>query len=85
MALQIAYLPTLYSACIHRETKVALLNARPGCPRWGQNRLARTHYRLGSGEPNAGAVPLTGAARVLARRPLNSETSRHVPSSPKEL
>ena len=32
VALQIAYLPTLYSACIHRETKVALLNARPGCP-----------------------------------------------------
>ena len=37
VALQIAYLPTLYSACIHRETKVALLNARPGCPHGAQN------------------------------------------------
>jgi hypothetical protein len=35
VTLQIAYLPTLYSAFNRRETEVALLNARAGVPSWG--------------------------------------------------
>ena len=49
IALQIAYLPTLYAAFNRRETEVALLNARAGVPSWGPELLARTHYALGSG------------------------------------
>jgi hypothetical protein len=49
VTLQIAYLPTLYSAFNRRETEVALLNARAGVPSWGPELLARTHYALGSG------------------------------------
>jgi hypothetical protein len=44
--LQIAYLPTLYSAFNRRENEVALLNARAGTPSWGPELLARTHYGL---------------------------------------
>lgn len=47
VALQIGYLPTLYSAFNRRETLVALLNARSGVPSWGPELLARTHYALG--------------------------------------
>ena len=46
VALQIGYLPTLYSAFNRRETEVALLNARAGVPSWGPEVLARTHYAL---------------------------------------
>jgi hypothetical protein len=49
ISLQIAYLPTLYSAFNRRETEVTLLNARAGVPSWGPELLARTHYALGSG------------------------------------
>jgi hypothetical protein len=49
VALQIAYLPTLYAAFNRRETEVTLLNARAGVPSWGPELLARTHYALGSG------------------------------------
>jgi len=49
VTLQIAYLPTLYSAFNRRETEVALLNSRAGVPSWGPELLARTHYGLGSG------------------------------------
>jgi hypothetical protein len=49
ITLQIAYLPTLYSAYNRRETEVTLLNARAGVPSWGPELLARTHYGLGSG------------------------------------
>ena len=48
VALQIAYLPTLYGAFNRRETEVALLNARGGFPAWGPELLARTHYGLGA-------------------------------------
>jgi hypothetical protein len=48
ISLQIAYLPTLYSAFNRRETEVALLNARAGVPSWGPELLARTHYGLGT-------------------------------------
>ena len=48
VTLQIAYLPTLYSAFNRRETEVALLRAG-----WhsvvGPELLARTHYALGTG------------------------------------
>ncbi|HEX4830397.1 MAG TPA: hypothetical protein VH478_04820 [Trebonia sp.] len=49
VALQIGYLPTLYSAFNRRETEVALLNARSGVPSWGPELLVRTHWGFGSG------------------------------------
>jgi hypothetical protein len=44
VALQIAYLPTLYSAFNRRETEVTLLTARAGIPPWGPELLVRTRY-----------------------------------------
>lgn len=41
IALQIAYLPTLYSAYNRRETEVTLLTARAGEPMWGPELVAR--------------------------------------------
>jgi hypothetical protein len=41
VALQIAYLPTLYSAYNRRETEVTLLGSRAGSPAWGPEILAR--------------------------------------------
>jgi hypothetical protein len=57
ITLQIAYLPTLYSAFNRRETEVALLNARAGVPSWGPELLARTHYALGSGVSTINTLP----------------------------
>jgi hypothetical protein len=57
ITLQIAYLPTLYSAFNRRETEVALLVARAGVPSWGPELLARTHYALGSGESTIDTLP----------------------------
>jgi hypothetical protein len=57
VALQIAYLPSLYSAFNRRETEVALLNARAGVPSWGPELLARTHYALGSGVSTIDTLP----------------------------
>jgi hypothetical protein len=57
VTLQIAYLPTLYSAFNRRETEVALLNARAGVPSWGPELLARTHYALGSGNSTLDTLP----------------------------
>lgn len=57
VTLQISYLPALYSAFNHRETQVALLNARSGVPAWGPELLARTHYALGSGTSTIGTLP----------------------------
>ncbi len=57
VTLQIAYLPTLYSAFNRRETEVALLNARAGVPSWGPELLARTHYALGSGVSAIDTLP----------------------------
>src|ERR1019366_123253 len=57
VTLQIAYLPTLYSAFNRRETDVALLNARAGFPSWGPELLARTHYALGSGASTIDTLP----------------------------
>ena len=57
VALQIAYLPTLYAAFNRRETEVALLNARAGVPSWGPELLARTHYALGSGVSTLDTLP----------------------------
>jgi len=42
VALQIAYLPTLYNAYNRRETEVTLLAAAAGLPPWGPEILART-------------------------------------------
>jgi len=44
LSLQVAYLPTLYSAFNRRETEVTLLGARAGYPPWGPELLARTRY-----------------------------------------
>src|SRR5580704_8141491 len=57
VTLQIAYLPTLYSAFNRRETEVALLNARAGVPSWGPELLARTHYALGTGVSTLDTLP----------------------------
>jgi hypothetical protein len=57
VTLQIAYLPTLYSAFNRRETDIALLNARAGVPSWGPELLARTHYALGSGASTIDTLP----------------------------
>jgi hypothetical protein len=57
VTLQIAYLPTLYSAFNRRETDIALLNARAGVPSWGPELLARTHYALGSGASTVDTLP----------------------------
>ena len=46
LALQISYLPTLYSAFSRRENQVALLAARAGAPAWGPELLARTRYGI---------------------------------------
>lgn len=46
IALQIAYLPTLYGAYNRRETEVTLLTTRAGEPAWGPELLART--RIGT-------------------------------------
>jgi hypothetical protein len=57
VALQIAYLPTLYAAFNRRETEVALLNARGGVPSWGPELLSRTKYALGSGTSTLDTMP----------------------------
>ena len=46
VAIQIAYLPTLYAAFNRRETEVTLLQARAGSPPWGPELLARTRYGI---------------------------------------
>jgi hypothetical protein len=46
VAVQIAYLPTLYGAFNRRETEVTLLAARAGSPPWGPELLARTRYGM---------------------------------------
>ena len=55
--MQIAYLPTLYSAFNRRENEVALLNDQGGFPAWGPELLARTHYALGSGVSTVNTLP----------------------------
>jgi len=44
VALQIAYLPTLYGAYNRRETEIRLLSARSGIPAWGPEVIARFGY-----------------------------------------
>ena len=48
VALQIGYLPTLYSAFNRRESEVTLLVSRAGAPAWGPELLARTRFGLAS-------------------------------------
>ena len=43
VALQIAYLPTIYSAYNRRETLVTMLESRAGSPAWGPELLIRHH------------------------------------------
>jgi hypothetical protein len=53
VALQIGYLPTLYSSFNRRETEVSLLAARAGTPPWGPELLARTRYGFESSDDGA--------------------------------
>jgi hypothetical protein len=46
VALQIAYLPTLYSAFSRREALVSMLESRAGAPAWGPELLVR-HQLVG--------------------------------------
>jgi hypothetical protein len=48
VALQIAYLPTLYAAYNRRETEVTLLGPRAGVPAWGPEILARVQLARGT-------------------------------------
>jgi hypothetical protein len=57
VALQVSYLPALYSAFNRRATEVALLNARAGLPAWGPELLARTQFGLGSGTSTIDTLP----------------------------
>src|SRR2546426_939169 len=53
VALQIAYLPTLYSAFNRRETEVTLVAVRAGLPAWGPELLARSRFTITTEElPN---------------------------------
>jgi hypothetical protein len=47
VALQIAYLPTMYAAYNRRETEVTLLRPRAGSPAWGPELLARAQIVRG--------------------------------------
>jgi hypothetical protein len=53
VALQVGYLPTLYSAFNRRETEVTLLAGRAGVPAWGPEILARTRYGVGADDEGA--------------------------------
>ncbi len=53
VALQIAYLPTLYAAYNRRETEVTLLRPRAGSPAWGPELLARAQMVDGLGQLTA--------------------------------
>jgi hypothetical protein len=44
VALEIAYVPTLYAAFNRREVQVTLLQGRAGAPAWGPELLARHWY-----------------------------------------
>jgi hypothetical protein len=50
VALQIAYLPTLYNAFNRRETEVTLIAVRAGLPAWGPELLARSRYTITTDE-----------------------------------
>jgi hypothetical protein len=50
VALQIAYLPTLYGAFNRRETEVTLIDVRAGLPAWGPELLARSRYTITTAE-----------------------------------
>jgi hypothetical protein len=53
VALQIAYLPSLYSAFNRRETEVTLMAVRAGEPAWGPELLARSRFTITTEElPN---------------------------------
>jgi hypothetical protein len=57
LALQIGYLPILYTAFNRRETLVAMLDSRASVPSWGPELLARTHYGLGTGVSAVSTLP----------------------------
>ena len=46
IALQVGYLPTIYSAFNKREREVTLLVSRVGSPSWGPELLARTRFGM---------------------------------------
>jgi hypothetical protein len=50
VALQIAYLPTLYASFNRRETEVSLVGVRAGHPAWGPELLARNEMATSAGD-----------------------------------
>jgi hypothetical protein len=50
VALQIAYLPTIYGAFNRRETEVTLIAVRAGVPAWGPEFLARSRFTIATAE-----------------------------------
>jgi hypothetical protein len=50
VALQIAYLPTLYASYNRRETEVTLVGVRAGRPAWGPELLARSRWAITTSE-----------------------------------
>jgi hypothetical protein len=50
VALQIAYLPTLYASFNRRETEVTLIAVRAGLPAWGPELLARSRFMITTDE-----------------------------------
>ncbi len=50
VALQIAYLPTLYGAYNRRETEVTLVAVRAGRPAWGPELLSRSRWAITTDE-----------------------------------
>jgi hypothetical protein len=77
VALQIAYLPTLYAAYNRRETEVTLLGPRAGSPAWGPELLARAQIADGVDQltviyeawelPVAAAFPVPRTAQLMGR------------------
>ena len=50
VAVQIGYLPTLYSEFNRRETEVTMLVSRAGMPAWGPELLLRTRFGIADGD-----------------------------------
>ena len=86
VTLQIAYLPTLYSAFNRRETEVALLNARGGAPSWGPA-LGAHALRTGNGhvdhrQPARSVRNLGALGRRRGREPHRLSAPGAVPLAP---
>ncbi len=83
VALQIAYLPTLYNAFNRRETEVTLLAVRAGEPAWGAELLARTWITNGGDDlPALYQTWIRWAADVTESHPPPSASAPPSPTAP---